>query len=469
MRLRTRSSPEWLAVVFLFVAWGMPVVGQEISADKTRSDVEKALPALEAMFTANPADEQARRELCRALFQLGEFWRTSDLIQPLITDSASNVDDIRLGAKLSLLLGDFERAGALFERLKALSQEGSEDYRKAIQGLIMVAYQTNQFARARDLALPPDGKEGEVSKEDKLQPLLTFMQKVDAAPYEINWRTENQIAHLAITNDFRKPGALPEVDLVVNGHKLHMLLDTGGDRLYIDEEVAKTIGIRNLATRTSRYAYTGGKFVEEPLGVADTVDLGDVRLSNVPVIVAKWKAVGQKTDGVLTTQILKQFLTTIDYDQQQITFRPRTPASKADVLKGLGDKPPTAIPFVLSGSHLMFAKGGINDRTGLNLFVDSGLAASMPMVIVNETVTELGLDDQKTAVQGKYFWVPISKLSLGELQIGQTAALGNVLVEENIYRANGFFFDGLISHEFLKQFGSWTIDFDAMQYYFPAK
>ena len=39
------------------------------------------------------------------------------------------------------------------------------------------------------------------------------------------------------------------------------------------------------------------------------------------------------------------------------------------------------------------------------------------------------------------------------------------------YWERGFIQDGLISHQFLRQYGSWTLDFDSMTYLFtrPAK
>jgi len=67
-----------------------------------------------------------------------------------------------------------------------------------------------------------------------------------------------------------------------------------------------------------------------------------------------------------------------------------------------------------------------------------------------------------------YYWVPIESHGIGPLTRGATQALGNVFVEENYYLQAGFFLDALMSHQYLRHFGSWTIDFDTMRYYFPA-
>lgn len=49
------------------------------------------------------------------------------------------------------------------------------------------------------------------------------------------------------------------------------------------------------------------------------------------------------------------------------------------------------IPFVLADTHLQFAKGSPNGHTGLDFLVDSGLAASMPLIVMDETVEEFGV------------------------------------------------------------------------------
>jgi hypothetical protein len=323
----------------------------------------------------------------------------------------------------------------------------------------MVYYQSNQYDKARMLEL--DGGEGR-----SLSTLLTFMKRFEGEPYQIEWATSEKVVHLPIINDFTAPGALPLIELEINGHTVEFILDTGGDRLYIDESVAERVGIRNIAERRSRYAYTGGESVNEPLGVAETVTMGEVTLNNVPVVVAKWKAMGPTSDGVVTTQVLKQFLATVDYENKRITFREKSDASLAQLLDSFGDDRPHQMPFFMSATHLMYTKGSLNGHEGMNMFMDSGLASSMPLVILDETVEFLGL--AKNDIQGtNYYWSPVNSHGIGSLLRGAGQALGNVLVEENSYWRQGFIFDALISHQYLRHLGSWTIDFDSMTYYFP--
>ena len=427
---------------------------------RLRSDVEASLAAHAEAFAADPDDDNARWAYADILFKLGEMWEADEVIAPLGSPLSWNVDDVHLAARLAYVLGDYGRAEPLYRRMMELTEEGSEDHGDATRGLALTWYQTNQFARAGELPAPTDS-EGASS-------LITFMQAFEGEPYGIEWATDERIAHLPMTNDITQPGALPIVDLEVNGQAVSLILDTGGDRLYLDKDIYASLGLTTLANREASYAYTGGQTVEEPLGVAETVTMGDVTFTNVPVVGATWKALGQTSDGVLTTQMLKQFLSTMDYENSRITLRERTPEALAQVMETLSDTPPVELPFYMTGTHLMVAKGSLNGHEGINYFLDSGLAMSMPMILVDETVELLGLETN--AIEGTpYYWTSIESHGLNGLMKGATQAMGNVFVEEDFFWRSGFMIDALMSHQYLWPLGSWTIDFDNMTYYFPAQ
>ena len=424
-----------------------------------RSDVEAALPARAEAFAADPDDDNARRAYADILYKLGNVWEADEVIAPLGDAASSNVANLQLAARMAYLLGDYGRAERRFGRLMELTEAESEDRDRARQGLTLTWYQTNQFSRAGELPSP--------AEDEDESSLLAFMQAFEGEPYGIEWATDERIAHLEMTNDITQPGALPVVEIDVNGQTVSLILDTGGDRLYLDKDIYASLGLTTLANRQARYAYTGGQTVEEPLGVAETVRMGDVTLANVPVIGATWKALGQTSDGIFTTQILKQFLSTMDYDNRRITLRERTPEALTQVMAAFGDTPPVVARFFMTGTHLMFAKGSLNGHEGINYFMDSGLAMSMPMIVVDETVQLLEL--RMNAIEGtSYHWASIESHGLNGLMKGATQAMGNVFVEEDPFWQSGFMMDALISHQYLWPLGSWTIDFDERVYYFPS-
>ena len=226
------------------------------------------------------------------------------------------------------------------------------------------------------------------------------MQAFEGEPYGIEWTTDARISHLEMTNDITRPGALPLVDMEIDGQTVSLVLDTGGDRLYLDRDIYASLGLATLANR-------------------------------------------------------------------RITLRERTPDALAQVMATFGDTPPVEAPFFMTGTHLMVAKGSLNGHEGINYFMDSGLAMSMPMIVVDETVELLGL--QTNAIDGtEYFWTPIESHGLNGLVKGATQAMGNVFVEDDFFWRSGFMMDALISHQYLWPLGSWTIDFDRRMYYFPG-
>ncbi len=457
-RQRTRVRVLPVGIFAMLISISNDAVGQ----GKLRGDVEKELVPIEAAYRATPRDDDARRAYADILFKLGNVWQAKDIIEPLATPASSNLDDLELGARIALVTSEYDRAEALYSRLSTVATEGSETHIDALEGLVMVYYQSNQYSKAKGITLPNEHEKRGVGT------LLTFMQRFEGTPYQIEWATPEKVAHMPMINDIEPPGALPLVKLEINGHTVEFILDTGGDRLYIDEGVAPKVGIRNIANRQSKYAYTQGEYVDEPLGVADAVKMGNVTLRNVPVIVAKWKAMGPTSDGVVTTQMLKRFLSTIDYDGKRITLRERSERGKRQWIEWFGDRPTVAMPFFMTRTHLMYTKGSLNGHEGMNVFMDSGLASSMPIVIVDETVEFLGLE--KNPIEGtKYFWSPLESHGIGRLTRGSTQALGNVFVEADPYWQLGFLNDVLVSHQYLRHLGSWTIDFDAMTYYFPAQ
>ena len=427
----------------------------------SRSKIEAELEKLRTAYEMAPGDTDARRAYAATLFKLGNVWQANDVIAPLALPDSTNEFDLKLGARVALLTMDLTRAEKLFKRLAVIAKPGSYAHAEAMKGLVMVYYQSEQFEKTKGLSLPA-GKRGTRSQNT----LLKYQQAFEGKPYQMIWGDREKVAHLPFTNDVNKPGALPEVKITVNGQVVLLTLDTGGDRLYLDVSVAEKAGIRGLVVNRAKYAYTKGKLVDEPWGVANKVELGGVTLKNVPAVIAQWKANGPTTDGVIGTAILKHFLSTIDYKKGEITLRPRGEAGMSQFRKAMGDRALVRMPFFMTSTHLMFAKGQINGHRGMNMFLDSGLAASMPMIIVNETAELLKL--KKNDIKGTpYFWSPLESHGLHGLEMGAAQALGNVFVEGDNYRSQGFFWDALISHQYLRKLGSWTIDFDTMSYYFP--
>jgi hypothetical protein len=63
-------------------------------------------------------------------------------------------------------------------------------------------------------------------------------------------------------------------------------------------------------------------------------------------------------------------------------------------------------------------------------------------------------------------YFPIEELGLGSLTQKDLLGEYGSLTADSYWNPAGFIQDGLISHNFLRQYSSWTLDFDDMVYYF---
>ncbi len=442
-----------LALVALFT---VAVASAGEGKMKYRSEVLKELARVETAFNQSPGDAALRKEYATLLFQTGDFWKARTVVQPLL-EKTSDLQTLHLGGRLAYLFADYKNAEELFKRIMNLSGKETKEYKDAVSGLVLTYFQTNAYDKAKGL---PEITRQETRHEFK--DILDLIKKFPGKPYAIEWPN----AEKTVTVPFTISNMLPTLQVKVNGHDLKFILDTGGNLFYIDKGVAEQVGVERLQAHKAKYAYTGGEEVEEYLGRADSVTLGGVTIKNVPMTLAEWKSRGVQSDGVLTTQALKEFLFTIDYDNQQMTFRERSERGRNQFKTTLQGKQVVKVPFVLDATHLLFAKGSLNGTGGLTFLVDSGLALSMPFVGIDGMLEDMKIETTK--LDGtKYSWFKINSLGLGSLVWDKpTQGLANIIIEENPYWSQGFIWDGLISHQFLKNFGSWTIDFEAMKFIF---
>ena len=450
MSLRRKYLAAFLALALLTVA-SVSLTAFEKDKIKYRSEVLKELAEAEAVFNRSAGDAALRKKYATLLFQTGEFWKAKETLMPVVKKSPLDIEILKLGARLAYMTGDYKSTEKLYTQVLDRTEKDPQEYNSAVKGLALVYFQTHQYDRVKKL---PDAED--------FKPFMDLMRKFPGRPYTIEWGNAEKTASIP----FEIKGMLPSMKVAVNGKVLEFILDTGGNLFYIDKVVAEECGLQRIVTQKAKYAYTGGEEVEEFLGRADSVKLGEVTLKNVPFTLAEWKSRGLKSDGVVSTQALKEFLTTVDYADQKIIFRERSKKGLKRFRESIAGKETVEMPFVLDATHFMIVRGNLNGASGLSFLVDSGLAASMPFIGLDGLIEDMGLG--LTKIEGtNYSWFKITSLGIGSLVLDKpTQGLAGVLVEENSYWRYGFIFDGLISHQFLKNFRSWTIDFDSMTYTF---
>ncbi len=434
--------------------------------EKYRGYLLEQIKRVEEEFKANPENGEPRFKLAHLLFQAGDFWEAKELLQPLFKRPRPSVEAAFLMARLEYLTGNYERAEEILERIRTGFSKGDKILKNAETLLLFVYYQTNQFHKGETIF-----KEGRIEL-----PLLELMRSFkEEVPYQIKWKGEKKVAEAS----FLVTDPIPVISMEVEGEKIYALIDTGADCFILDTEKAEELGIEEISKVEGTFG--GGKKAELGFSRVNSIKIGEVSLNCVPISLLPTRRFSRVfaegryiIEGILGVGVLKQFLSTIDYLKGKLVLREKSAEGKKVFLKEIEGKPFTEVPFILAQTHMLLARGRLNEREDLTFYVDSGLVSEAAFSAPIQTLNYVGIPIPETRVQedsvggGGSKWAsgifPIKILGLGELK--QTELLGEYGSRTpDTYWGLGFIQDGMISHRFLRRY-SWTLDFSEMKFIF---
>jgi len=158
--------------------------GKEIRKDRTW--ITEELHQLESNFSKNPQDEAIRLKFAKSLFELGNFKRSRDIVEPLLKKENPSVEALKLMAYVEYSLGNFSRAEKLI--LEVLDQTKNNLPLKVESevGLVFIYYQTLQYEKAAALF---KGLEGKI----KLPHWEQMKAFGDEKPYRIEWNKNKKV------------------------------------------------------------------------------------------------------------------------------------------------------------------------------------------------------------------------------------------------------------------------------------
>jgi hypothetical protein len=146
----------------------------------------------------------------------------------------------------------------------------------------------------------------------------------------------------------------PVIEVQINGQTCRLILDTGAQRTLLSRRFAKRLGSKKLAEITlNNY---DGKNVPGSLRIVDSLILGGLTITNLPVVEAGLSFPG--IDGLLGWDVLRQFAITVDYANQRFCLR-------------RSSRQPTSDANLLGGSRPMLLTRGPSDNQ-LNVMLDTG-------------------------------------------------------------------------------------------------
>ena len=114
----------------------------------------------------------------------------------------------------------------------------------------------------------------------------------------------------------------PVFQVRINGQKepLRFVLDTGSGMSVVSEQTAKRLGIKSVAKGGLARAVGGGGKFEIVYGFLDSIEIGNAKISHVPVYIRKFFDSHIPVDGYLGLSVIAKFLTSIDYGTRRMSL-----------------------------------------------------------------------------------------------------------------------------------------------------
>ena len=301
---------------------------------------------------------------------------------------------------------------------------------------------------------------------------------------------------------FIKSDPLPVVNVRVNGGRdVAFFIDTGGSELLLDSEFARELNVKAMGSVEG--TFSGGQHAQVESGRVDSLTLGSWTLRNIPVGMIPLRSMSngfgvKQINGCIGTNVLYQFLSTIDYRTGELILRKKNaanlkrfdaaggPSGAPGVGRRSGGRntqpknPPGAnntavtngivVPMWMAGDHFMVAWGRVNTQPISLFFVDSGLAGA-GVKLAESAIQQAGIHlDESKATEGqggggmlKIIPYTVAQFTVGEITEQNVPGLyDGPFPWENEF---GFHLAGMFGSDFLKHYAV-TFDFTNMRIIF---
>lgn len=461
-------------------------------------DFELAEKSFREILTKNAHDQESRLGLSFALLKQRRLQDAYDQAARVILVNPLSARAHALLGHAILASGNFRESVEEFRT--ALSVEENEAH--AVAGLAMVDFYENRLELClrglrRAVNMAPDEPDftfnlgqaaarRELYKEaaDAYERFLVIAPKTDA---DRRTRIRGLIDFLRYLG---KQGSLyvptgratavvsftafdsrPILNVRVNGQKelLRFVLDTGSGMSVISDETAKKIGLRPVARGGLARAVGGGGKFEIVYGFLSSLEIGEVKVENVPVYIRRFFDDKTPVDGYLGLSMISKFLTAVDYGERTFTLvRHRQSGSldllqtppAADLTATLNPLTPKAVEIPLRTTSSGFLSGEVyleGIEKPLNFIIDTGASIS----VVSEKLAALEeLSNYLTPNRLRVFGAAgiaedvktmlLPRVMLGTFTREQVSVA--VLDLESVNETAGFLQDGILGGNFLRHF-----------------
>ena len=465
-----------------------------------KGDYEEAEKIFRDLITKDAHDNEARLGLSFALLKQRNLQGAYDnAARVIMADPVSARAHALLGTAI-LGAGEFRLSVEEFKTALALDPNEA----LAIAGLAMVDFYENRLPLAipalrKAVAMDPDEPDyvfslgqaaarSEKYKEaaDSYERFLLIAPKTD---YDRRARIVGLIDFLRYLGrqgslyvpsgeyrssiSFEATDNRPILEIRVNGQKepLKFVLDTGSGMSVISEQTAKRLGIKPVARGGLARAVGGGGKFEIVYGFLESLEIGNTKISNVPVYIRRFFDSQLPVDGYLGLSVVAKFLTSIDYGTRRMSLVRQaqtdeveswTTIRRPEVLQSLIPVAPNdgaiEVPLRTTSSGFLSGEVGLDGfNKNVNFIIDT--AASITVISEKLSQEEQLLDllqPSKMRVFGaagvtedvKLLQLPRLSLGLSKLEKINAA----VLDLEPVNETAGFTQSGILGGNFLRHF-----------------
>lgn len=500
---RRRLAAGVLAAFVICLAFVGPVYAGEqkarLRADRALrdGDFENAEKIFRELLAKDTHDKGARLGLSFALLKQRHLQDAYDqAARVILADPLSARAHALLGAAV-LASGNFRSSVEEFRT--ALSLQDNEAL--AIAGLAMVDFYENRIdAAIKGLrrAVSLDGNEpdyifnlaqatarNERYKEaaDAYETFLLIAPKTDAdrrarirglidfLRYLGNQGLLYSLSGNKTSMTFDSVDGRPMLKVRVNGSKefLRFVLDTGSGMSVISEETAKKLGMRPVARGGMARAVGGGGKFEIVYGFLSSLDLGDVKISSVPVYIRHFYDSRTPADGYLGLSVISKFVASVDYGTKLFTLQRQSDSDDDNATRPGSKAVPAAASDIVEIPVRTTSSGFLSGEVKLegidkplNFIIDTGASVS---VVSEKLVAEEELTSYIAPIRMRVYGaagitddvktILLPKLMLGSITRDQIRAA--VLDMEPVNETAGFTQNGILGGNFL---GHYRLSFD---------
>ena len=372
MKLKSRfvssSTIGGLAAVLVLLAAATIVAAHSPDNEKARSRAQKALRSgdferaeqlYRDVLAKDDHDNDARLGLSHALLKLRRLQDSFDYAARVLAINPLSARAHALLGSCILASGDFRLSVEEFRTALVLD----ENEAMAIAGLAMVDYYENRTARCvaglrRASFIDPTEPDYVFNLGQAAARMERYKEAADAyerflviAPRTDSDRRDRIRGLIDFLRYLGQQGALhtlsgpertvlqfdardnrPIINLRINGSKeyLRFVLDTGSGMSVISDETARKLGVKAVARGGLARAVGGGGRFEIVYGYLNTIEIGEVRVSNVPVYIRRFFDEYNPVDGYLGIAVLSRLVLAVDYGTRSMTIT-RQRAAESDV------------------------------------------------------------------------------------------------------------------------------------------